>query len=148
MREHFIAATARGPFNPISIERLEIATKFVVEEMGPNNFGSLVENFTFGEDLLLEVSNNYPKDTVDYTTADGWIEGIRDAIYQKLLQSAIEIYLKDRDDTTWVEVDGGRLIITGGMVSWSGEEPTLAYKHIKFITWSGLDVALSNGIGI
>jgi hypothetical protein len=148
MGEYFIAATVRGPFNPISVERLEIATKFVVDVMGPNHFGSLVENFSFGEDLLLEVSNNYPRDTVDYTTAEGWIEGVRNAIYEKLLQSAIEIYLKDRDDTTWVEIGGDRWTITGGMVSWDGEEPTLAYKHVKFIAWSGLDTALFDGIGI
>lgn len=148
MGEYFTAVTIRGPINPISVDHLKIATKVVVDSMGPNHFGSLVENFYFGEDLLLEVSNNYPKDTVDYTTADGWIEGVREAIYNKLLQSAIEIYLKDRDDTTWVEVDGNRWMITGGMISWDAEEPTPAYKHIKFIAWSGLDVILSNGMGI
>ena len=148
MGEYFMGAIVRGPFNPISVERLKFATRFVVDGMGPNHFGSLVENFSFGEDLLLEVSNNYPKDTIDYTTADGWIEGVRDAIYQKLLQSSVEIYLKDRDDTTCVDILGEKWTITGGMVSWDGEEPTLAYRHIKFIAWSGLDVVLHNGIGI
>lgn len=144
MSKYFIATTVRYPLNPISLDRLEVAVEAITFSMGPNHFGSLWENLSFGEDLLLEVSNHYPKDTVDYTIADGWVQTVRDAIGKRLLDSAIEIYLNNRDDITCIDIAGEKWLVTGGFVFEDGESPTSAWDHMKFISWSGLDLFLAD----
>jgi hypothetical protein len=145
MGNYFTVAIIKGKPSSTSLENLEVAARMVVNSMGVNHFGSLVEKFSFGEEILLEVSKGYPLDIPDYTIAPGWIERVREVIYERLLDSAIEIYLRNRDDISCVAIAGEHLIVTGGMVSWEGETPTSAYDHIKFISWSGLDIALVAG---